>query len=205
MLRICLVPLLVMAVLQRRFPLAFGIFLIAAVTDAMDGLLARMLRQHTRLGQYLDPIADKLLLSSLFLVFTSMGILEPYIAVIVFGRDIGMLLVAGILYKTTSVRDFHPTFLGKANSFSQVVAVGVVLLSLIPDQPWGMAGIATARAVALNTTILLTVASGFHYALVASKRIGLAGDHDLQAQILKAHSVSPAEPIEENAELVEQD
>ena len=180
MLRICLAPFLVIAVLERRFPLAFGLFLIAAATDAMDGLLARLLRQRTRLGQYLDPIADKVLLSSLFLVLTWMGILEPRIAAVVFGRDIGMLLVAWILYNTTTLRDFHPTLLGKANSFSQVVAIGMVLLSQISDQPWGMPWVLTGRNIALNVTIALTVASGFHYALVASRRLELAGsDHSV--------------------------
>jgi cardiolipin synthase len=106
-----------------------------------------------------------------------MGILEPYIAVIVFGRDIGMLLTAWIVYNLTNVRDFRPTLLGKANSFSQVVSIGVVLLSLIPDQAWeswGQEWILVARSFTMNTTLLLTVASGFHYALVASKRIGIA-------------------------------
>ena len=80
---------------------AFALFLVAACTDAMDGLLARWLRQRTMLGQYLDPVADKLLLSSLFLVLTRMGILDPRVTVVVFGRDIGMLLTAVILYRTT--------------------------------------------------------------------------------------------------------
>lgn len=170
MLRICLAPFLVVAVVERRFEVAFVLFLIAACTDAMDGLLARWLRQRTMLGQYLDPVADKLLLSSLFLVLTHMGILEPRIAVLVFGRDLGMLLTAIILYATTNLRDFHPSLLGKANSFSQVSAIGVVLLYLIYPQPW----VATARVAVLDATMLLTVLSGFHYAWVASQRIGLA-------------------------------
>ena len=169
LLRICLVPFLAVAVLERRFLLAFVLFLIAACTDAMDGLVARWLRQRTMLGQYLDPVADKLLLSSLFLVLTHMGILEPRIAVMVFGRDLGMLLVAGILYSIANLRDFHPTILGKANSFSQVVAIGVVLLALIYQRPW----VLLARTAALDTTILLTVVSGFHYAWVVSQRIGI--------------------------------
>ena len=169
MLRICLAPFLVISVMERRFGLAFGLFLIAACTDAMDGLLARWLRQRTMLGQYLDPVADKLLLSSLFLVLTQMGILEPRIAVMVFGRDLGMLLVAVILYATTNLRDFHPSLLGKANSFCQVLAIAVVLLSQIYAQPW----VASARIAVLDATILLTVVSGFHYAWVASQRIGL--------------------------------
>jgi cardiolipin synthase len=169
LLRIFLAPFLVIAVLERRFVPAFVLFLMAAGTDAMDGLLARWLRQRTMLGQYLDPVADKLLLSSLFLVLTYMGILEPRVAVLVFGRDLGMLLTAVILYVTTDLRDFHPSLLGKANSFSQVLAIGVVLLSLIDPQPW----VTSARIAMLDATIALTVLSGFHYAWVASQRIGL--------------------------------
>jgi len=172
LLRICLAPFLVFSVVDRRFAVAFVLFLIAALIDAMDGLLARWLRQRTQLGQYLDPVADKLLLSSLFLVLTQMGILEPRIAVLVFGRDIGMLLTALILYTTTNLRDFRPSLLGKANSFSQVVTIGVVLLNLIYQEPW----VAEARTAMLDATIFLTVASGFHYAWVASQRIGLVTD-----------------------------
>jgi cardiolipin synthase (CMP-forming) len=168
LLRICLAPFLVLAVLERRFVPAFVLFLMAACTDAMDGLLARWLRQRTMLGQYLDPVADKLLLSSLFLALTYMGILEPRVAVLVFGRDLGMLLTAAILYATVNLRDFHPSLLGKANSLSQVLAIGVVLLSLIDQQPW----VASARVAMLDATIFLTVVSGFHYAWVASQRIG---------------------------------
>uniref|UniRef100_E6QKY0 CDP-alcohol phosphatidyltransferase n=1 Tax=mine drainage metagenome TaxID=410659 RepID=E6QKY0_9ZZZZ len=171
--RILLTPLLVLAVLDRIFVAAFLMFLVAALTDAMDGLLARWLRQRTRLGQYLDPIADKILLSSLFLVLTRMGILETRVAAIVFGRDIGMLCVAGILYSITDLRDFRPTLLGKANSLSQMVAIGFVLLSLTALSPAAAPWIFTARRYSLDVTMLLTVLSGFHYALVASQRIGL--------------------------------
>jgi cardiolipin synthase len=169
MLRICLTPFLVIAVLEHRFLSAFVLFLMAACTDAMDGLLARWLRQRTMLGQYLDPVADKVLLSSLFLVFTYVGILEPRIAVLVFGRDLGMLLTAVILYATTNLRDFRPSLLGKANSFSQFLTIGMVLLSLISQQPWVAAG----RVAMLDSTVCLTVVSGFHYAWVASQRIGM--------------------------------
>jgi len=174
LLRICLVPILIVAVLERRFQVAFALFLIAACTDAMDGLLARWLSQRTMLGQYLDPVADKLMLSSLFLALTWMGILEPQVAILVFGRDIGMLATAVILYTTTNLRDFHPSLLGKANSFSQVGAIGMVLLDLIHARPW----IFAAREAMLDATMILTVASGFHYAWVASQRIGKVTDSE---------------------------
>jgi len=172
LLRICLIPVLLAAVWQRHFGLAFALFVLAACTDAMDGLLARWLGQRTLLGQYLDPAADKLLLSSLFLILTFMGILDPRVAIIVFGRDLGMSLSAGIAYVLVHLRDFRPTWLGKANSFSQVVALGLVLLSLIDPHP----AIQIAREGALSTTILLTVLSGFHYAWVVSHRIDLTAE-----------------------------
>ena len=172
--RICSIPVLLAAIWERHFGLAFGLFLFAACTDAIDGLLARWLRQRTLLGQYLDPAADKLLLSSLFLILTFMGILDPRVAIIVFGRDLGMSLSAGIVYALVNVTDFRPTWLGKANSFSQVVALGLVLLSLIEPQP----GIVAARELALQAVILLTVLSGFHYAWVVSRRIDAAVELD---------------------------
>ena len=168
LLRICLIPFLVMAVLNGRFVTAFALFILAAGTDAMDGFVARWLRQRTVLGLYLDPAADKLLLSSLFLVLTYVGVLDPRIAIVVFGRDLGMSLTAAIVYKVANVRNFRPTLLGKANSFSQVVAIGVVLFSLFDSQLW----IAETRKMALDATVLLTVLSGFHYAWVVSQRIG---------------------------------
>ena len=173
-LRICLAPLLVIAVIERRFALAFILFLVAACTDAVDGLLARWLRQYTLIGQYLDPIADKLMLSSLFLVLTGMGIMDPRVTVLVFGRDFGMLLTALVLYTTVRLRDFHPSLLGKANSFSQVIAIGLVLLSQFYQQPW----VAYARTAALDATIFFTVTSGFHYGWVASQRIGAITEAD---------------------------
>ena len=173
MMRVALTPLLVMALLEREFEAAFALFVVAALTDAMDGTLARWLEQRTRLGQYLDPIADKILLSSLFLVLTQMGVLRPEIAAVVFGRDIGMLCVAAILYWGVRVRDFRPTLLGKANSLSQVVALGIVLLCRMMGAEAGGNWIGTAERLALDATMALTVVSGFHYAVVASRRIGM--------------------------------
>jgi cardiolipin synthase len=171
MLRIFLAPVLVVSVLERRFVYAFALFMMAAFTDAIDGTLARWLRQRTMLGQYLDPIADKLMLSSLFLVLTFEGLMDPSVTVLVFGRDIGMTLTAVILYYTVGLRDFRPSLLGKANSVSQVLAVGSVLLSQINHDPW----VSLTREVMLDATMALTVLTGFHYALVASKRIGQLG------------------------------
>jgi cardiolipin synthase len=175
MLRICLIPVLVSTIQDHRYSAAFAFFVMAASTDVIDGLLARWLHQRTRIGQYLDPVADKLMLSSLFLVLTFEKILDPRIALLVFGRDLGMLLSAAIIYRLANVRDFHPTLLGKANSFSQIMAVGMVLFTLIDATPW----IVAARQAALEVTVFLTVLSGFHYGWVASQRIDSAAEQSI--------------------------
>src|SRR6201993_1432900 len=127
-LRLCIIPFLVLAVLDGHFRIAFALFVVAGVTDGLDGLLARMLHQRTRLGQYLDPVADKLLLSTLFLVLHHEGYISRRVTVLVFGRDLGILIVAAILYASVGMRDFKPSIFGKANTLAQIIALTAVLL-----------------------------------------------------------------------------
>ncbi len=164
--RICMAPFLVAAVLERRFETGFILFVIAGLTDALDGILARALKQRTVFGQYLDPVADKLLLSTLFLVLSYQRLIPLRVTVLVFGRDVGILMVAAILYAATGRREFKPSMYGKANTFAQVVTIAVVLLHQLTQAPWVVA----LRSFSLWATILLTVASGLNYAwLVAHK------------------------------------
>ncbi len=107
-LRICLAPFLVAAILENNFTLSFALFVVAGLTDALDGVLARILKQRTVLGQYLDPIADKLLLSTLFLVLMYKGLMPTTVTILVFGRDVGILLVAAVLYAVADRREFAP-------------------------------------------------------------------------------------------------
>jgi cardiolipin synthase (CMP-forming) len=158
--RICLAPFLVSALLDRRFTLSFALFVVAGLTDALDGALARLLKQRTVLGQYLDPVADKLLLSTLFLVLTHMQLIPTRITVLVFGRDLGIVIVAALLYAAVDRRDFRPSALGKLNTVAQVLAVATVLLSQIDSGAW----VAWMRNFSLDATVVLTVASGLHYA-----------------------------------------
>jgi cardiolipin synthase len=166
--RICLMPFLVSAILEQRFRLGFGLFLAAGLTDALDGTLARILQQRSVLGQYLDPVADKLLLSTLFLVLTHINLIPVRVTALVFGRDLGILVVAAILYAAVGRRDFRPTILGKANTVAQVTAVAVVLLGQINHAAW----IAWLRSFALDATMVLTVGSGLQYAWLVTRRSG---------------------------------
>jgi cardiolipin synthase len=166
--RICLAPFLVAAILEGRFELSFYLFLAAGLTDALDGALARLLKQRTMLGQYLDPVADKLLLSTLFLVLMHMGLIPVRVTVMVFGRDVGILVVAALLYAAAGRREFIPSIFGKANTFAQIAAVAAVLLHQLTAARW----VAEVRMIALGATMVLTVVSGLHYAWVVSRRVG---------------------------------
>jgi cardiolipin synthase len=168
LLRICLAPFLVAAILEDRFRLSFILFVAAGLTDAMDGLLARALKQRTALGQYLDPVADKLLLSTLFLVLMHKGLIPTTVTVLVIGRDVAILLVAAILYAAVGKREFGPSVFGKANTVAQVTALALVLLHQLSAAKW----IVILRVVSLDATIGLTIASGFHYAWLVSRSLG---------------------------------
>jgi cardiolipin synthase len=172
LLRICLAPFLVAAILEEHYALSFGLFLAAGLTDALDGSLARMLKQRTRLGQYLDPVADKLMLSTMFLVLTHKDLIPTRVTVLVFGRDVGILLVAAILYAAVGRREFSPSLFGKANTAAQVAAVAAVLLHQLTSGQWMDRWIVDFRWIALNATMALTVISGLHYAWVVSRRPG---------------------------------
>jgi cardiolipin synthase (CMP-forming) len=167
-LRICLAPFLVAAILEGHYALSFALFLTAGFTDALDGTLARLLKQRSVLGQYLDPVADKLLLSTLFLVLLHKGLMPVTVTVLVFGRDVGILLVAAILYAAVGRREFHPSIFGKASTLAQIAAVTAVLLSKLTGAYW----VVVFKLVALDATMGLTVASGLHYAWVVSRRTG---------------------------------
>jgi len=168
LLRICMAPFLVAAILGDHFALGFGLFVAAGLTDALDGLLARTLSQHSMLGHYLDPVADKLLLSTLFLVLLHKGLMPTTVTVLVFGRDVGILLVAAILYAAVGRREFRPSIFGKANTLAQIGAVAAVLLHQLTYAHW----VAGVRTTTLDATMALTVASGLHYAWIASRRSG---------------------------------
>jgi cardiolipin synthase len=182
LLRICLAPFLVAAILERHFAVSFGLFVAAGLTDALDGLLARILKQRSMLGEYLDPVADKLLLSTLFLVLMHMSLIPVTVTVLVFGRDVGILVVAAILYAVTGRREFGPSLLGKANTLAQIAAVAAVLVqAMLLDHHIALRWVAIFEQWAFWATMVLTVASGLHYAWVAARRVG--------AQSANGHSV----------------
>ncbi len=159
LLRLIFVPITVIAVIEGKYGWALALFITAGVTDGLDGLLARLLQQKTVLGQYLDPIADKLLLSTMFLVLASRHRIPPSVTVLVFSRDIIILIVCTLLYAVGAMRVFQPSLFGKANTVVQVVTVPLVMLHEISSAGW----VTEAKRIGIYSTIILTVVSGIHY------------------------------------------
>ena len=170
LLRLFIIPFLVIAILDGRFSLAFGLFIFAGFSDGLDGLIARALSQRTTLGQFLDPIADKLLLSTLFLVLTHVGLVPRYVTVLVFSRDFGILLISTLLYVTNTLRNFHPSLLGKLNTLVQILGVTLVLIRQIWPLHTGLLRFELLRGIAL-----LAPLSAAQYAWIVFRRINTAG------------------------------
>ena len=161
LMRLIFIPFIIIAVQQRQYLWALGIFLVAGVTDGLDGLLARVMKQKTTLGQYLDPIADKLLLSTMFLVLSVTHLIRWPITVLVFSRDILIVIVCTLLYVTGTMKVFRPSLLGKANTLAQIVTVPFALLAEVTPARWAHAG----KHWGIYATVTLTIFSGVHYVI----------------------------------------
>jgi cardiolipin synthase len=170
--RICLAPLLVASILDNHYALGFCLFVVAGLTDLLDGLLARLLKQYTMLGQYLDPVADKLLLSTLFLVLTYKDLIPGRVTAMVIGRDVGILVVAAILFAATGRREFRPSIFGKVSTLAQIAAVAAVLMHQLTPVRW----VVIIEQGAFWVTKALAIVSGLHYSWIAARRVGANGN-----------------------------
>jgi cardiolipin synthase (CMP-forming) len=135
--RLLLAPYLFLLLWRRQYGAALVVILIAGISDGLDGLLARRLGASSKLGAYLDPIADKVLLSGAFLTLALDGAMEPWVAGVVLGRDAAILLFAGgALLFTKTRRSFPPSIWGKVSTAVQiafvVALVGPVVFAIQP-------------------------------------------------------------------------
>ncbi len=167
LLRMIFLPFIVINLVKHDFKWALALFVVAGLSDGLDGLLARMLHQQTVLGQYLDPIADKLLMSTLFMVLSIEHHIPWKYTIVVFSRDISILLISGVLYMIAGLRDFRPSIFGKANTAAQVGAIFFVLLLLVLPLQW----VWIVRTGFLQATFLFTIASAVHYAFLVQHRL----------------------------------
>ena len=173
MLRLFTVPFLVIEILDGHWVFAFVLLWMAGLSDGLDGLLARALKQRTTLGQFLDPIADKVLLSTMFLVLTHVGIIPRYVTVLVFSRDLGILLISTLLYVTNILRDFSPSWLGKINTALQILTVLLVMTAQV-EAPH--AALHVTISLLLKAVAVVAPLSAAQYAWITLKKVQAQGE-----------------------------
>ena len=169
-----LIPVFATLLFYGKSDLALLVFVIAGVSDGIDGFVARRYNQQSELGTILDPIADKLLMTTAFIVLSMKGFLATevkhlpvpfWVTAAVIGRDVLIVVVAGAINVMTGFKGFKPSWLGKASTLVQVVAVTMILVAAVTGQSFFLPTVYTI-------VVLLAIASGVHYIFHVSKLMG---------------------------------
>ena len=155
--RIILIPVFITAVIYKKHQYAFFLFVLAAITDLLDGYIARMTDQKTALGTFLDPLADKLLLTSSFILFSFNAWIPLWLTITVISRDIIVVIGWLLLYMITHDVRIEPVLLGKTAIAFQLVTLAFVLLSV------NMPTITIPKEFLFAVTAALTALSGLQY------------------------------------------
>lgn len=171
--RMALIPVFVSLLFYQKFLLALGVFLAAGITDGLDGLLARRFHQQSPLGRILDPIADKMMLVTSFVVLSMRGVFPTplpkhlpipfWVTITVISRDVFILVGAAAINMVSGFRAFRPSFLGKLSTVVQIVAVATVILAAQIR-----VGTGYYLPTVYTTVFALTLLSGIHYVFFVS-------------------------------------
>ena len=174
--RMVLIPVFASLLFYQRFVLALMVFVLAGVTDGLDGLLARRFNQKSQLGSILDPIADKLMLVTAFVVLSMRSVFpQPlpshlpvpfWVTVAVISRDVFILVGAAAINIVTGFRGFRPSMLGKINTTVQIVAIAAIIFAA--SVPFGTG---YYLPTIYTTVFALAVLSGAHYVFFVSKLV----------------------------------
>jgi cardiolipin synthase len=169
-----LIPVFVSLLFYQRFVLALAVFILAGITDGLDGLLARRFNQKSQLGTILDPIADKMMMITSFVVLSMRTVFpQPmpshlpipfWVMIAVISRDVFILVGAAAINIVTGFRGFRPSLLGKINTTVQIVAIGIIMLAA--SFPYGT-GYYLPSVYAV--VFIFAVLSGGHYVFFVSK------------------------------------
>ena len=172
--RMVLIPVFVTMLFYQRFTLALAVFVCAGLTDGLDGLLARRFDQRSQLGTVLDPIADKLMMVTAFIVLSMRGIFPPpvpshlpvpfWVTITVISRDVFIIVGAAAINIMTGFRGFRPSWLGKVNTTVQIVAIAAIMFAASFPYYTGYY-LPTVYATVFTFAIL----SGLHYVFFASQ------------------------------------
>jgi len=166
LLRILLIPLLVIFLIEGEPRFAFLVFVAAGISDGLDGFVARFFGQKTRLGAYLDPIADKLLLTTSFVTMAVLAMLPAWLAVVVVSRDV--IIVAGVIVLLVLDRplDIRPSYLSKFTTCLQLGLIGVYL-----GRPY-LEFLVDLDIPLVYLTAIFTLLSGVHYIAIGCRLLG---------------------------------
>lgn len=174
--RLLLIPVFVIFLLEDKANLALITFGIAGVSDALDGFLARVLDQRTLFGAYVDPIADKLLLATAFVMLAILGHLPGWLAVVVVSRDVIILGGIGILMINNRPLTIKPTYTSKITTFFQLLTICFTLGRAYVAPYWFLS------AYLIGITALITVISGFHYLVIGFQILGRPDRHTVDSK-----------------------
>jgi cardiolipin synthase len=170
LLRMALVGPFIIALLNGQVKRALLVVVVAGVSDVLDGFIARFFHQQSLLGTYLDPLADKLLVTAAYVILALPGLrhagafqIPSWVTVVVIARDVLLVVVALVLYLAAGVRQFPPSVLSKITTVFQIGAVVVVLLTGIWPE------LDTGALVLMYAVALLTLASGLNYVWRANR------------------------------------
>lgn len=159
LLRIIAVPVFLILVSNHHYGVALVIFMSAGITDTVDGVIARLMDSKSALGASLDPLADKLLLVSSFLILTWIGAVPPWLMILVLTRDAVILSGYLAIYFVSTPIEVNPTAVGKLNTFLEMLTIGFALVSLArPDIPMAPVNLGMWYLTGVTITI-----SGVHY------------------------------------------
>ena len=167
LLRLGFLPIFLILISYEHYRWALAVLVVAGLSDGIDGLLARKLNQRSSLGAYLDPIADKLLLSSSFVILAFKKEIAWWLTIIVLSRDVLILVVAVVIILIWGYRPFPPSLLGKMTTFFQIVLVfTVVLVAAYPNPLLG-----SVKQVLIYFVTALATVSAFQYSVSIARRL----------------------------------
>jgi cardiolipin synthase len=165
LLRLGFLPFFLILIAYEHYRWALLVLVVSGLSDGIDGLLARSLNQRSALGAYLDPIADKLLLSSSFVLLAFKKELAWWLTILVLSRDVLILIVAVVILLISGYRPFPPSIYGKLTTAAEIVLVFLVVLgAAYPDYHISM----LIRFFIYAVTVL-SILSGFHYSFTTAR------------------------------------
>jgi len=175
-LRLGFLPFFLMLIAYDHYRSALLVLVIAGLSDGIDGLLARSLNQRSALGAYLDPIADKLLLSSSFIILAFKKQLAWWLTILVLSRDVLILIVAVVILLVSGYRPFPPSIYGKLTTAAEIILVFlVVLAAAFPNYRVGLLNhfftVGALNHFFIYAVTVLSIVSGFHYSFTTARHL----------------------------------